>query len=71
MATLQEQLAEAEAARHKLLTGTARVSFRHGDRQVEYSKTDLAALESYIAELRRRIAGRMPLRRRISYVVPY
>lgn len=54
-ATLETWLAAAQAARHKLLTGSQveTVSYQQGDgqRMVKYTKADLAALNAYIAEL--------------------
>lgn len=71
MATPQEQLAEAEQARHQLILGKAKVSLSLGDRRVEYAASALKDLDNYIAELRRLIAGKRPARGRINYVVPY
>lgn len=68
--TLQEQLDEALAARHKLLTGTSRVAVGWGDRRVEYTAAKLSDLDTYIAGLRRAINGKPAQRSRIRYVVP-
>lgn len=68
--TTQELLDEAIAARHALLVGKARVSVGFGDRRVEYTAATLANLDSYIAELRRTLNGKKPVRNRITYMVP-
>lgn len=70
MATLQEQLEEAIAARHAWKTGKARTTFRHGDRLIEYSVEGMKELDSYIASLRRQISGRRAGRNRVFYAVP-
>ncbi len=57
LVTLQSWLAEAETARHKLLTGSLRQTVRYnGDKEVTFAKTDLAALDGYITSLKARIA---------------
>ncbi|MBX3476677.1 MAG: phage tail protein [Brevundimonas sp.] len=58
MATLAEQIAEAEAAYHALQTGKAVVEVQdsNGER-VRYSQANAGRLAAYIAELKRRIAG--------------
>lgn len=58
MATLAERLVEAEEAYHSLLTGAAAVEVQDssGDR-VRYAKAEAASLATYIADLRRQIAG--------------
>lgn len=69
MAT-QQQLTEAEAARHALLTGKALVSLSGPNgRQLQYAPADLAALETYIAQLKREL-GQAPRRRRRYQLVP-
>jgi len=69
MAT-QQQLTEAEAARHALLTGKAVVSVGGPNgRQLQFAQADLAALETYIAELKRAL-GLAPRRRRRFHLVP-
>ncbi|MBB4726355.1 gpW family head-tail joining protein [Xanthomonas arboricola] len=70
MPTPQQHLDEALAVRHQLLLGKATVSLAFGERRVEYTKAELPALEAYIAELRRKIAGKVMRRGRINYVVP-
>lgn len=71
MATLQEKLDEAIQARHELLIGRAMVSLGHGERRMEYTAANVKALDTYIAELRRQIAGRPARRGSIRYVVPH
>ncbi len=68
--TNQELLDEALAARHKLLTGQARVVVGFGETRIEYSAAKLADLERYIAKLQMAIAGTKPTRSRITYMVP-
>jgi len=71
MATTQQLLDEAIAARHQLLVGKARVSVGYGDRRVEFTAATLKQLDSYIAALRRRLAGTARRgRTRVQYVVP-
>jgi site-specific recombinase XerD len=74
MATLQEQLDEALAARHAWITGKTQVAvtFSSGgkSRTIQYSVEGMKQLDAYIAELRRKIAGKPPLRNRIVYAVP-
>jgi hypothetical protein len=70
MATLQEQLDEAIAVRHQLMLGKAVVSLQLDGRRMEYSKANLATLETYISQLRRQIVGRPVQRGRVTYVVP-
>lgn len=55
--TLQSRLAEAEAARHRLLTGTQEVTVNlHGFGSTTYTQANARALDRYIAELRVQIA---------------
>lgn len=68
--TLQTDLAEAEAARHKLLIGQSVTVRGHGDRRIEYAPADLGKLDAYIADLRRQISGVSRGRNRVRYVVP-
>ena len=57
-ATLQTWLTEAETARHELATGSLRQTVRYnGDREVTFAKTDIGALDAYIASLRSQIAA--------------
>lgn len=50
-------LEEAKAARHKLLTGTARVEVRTEEGTVKYNVADLARLDDYISRLQREVNG--------------
>ena len=56
MATTAELLVEAEAAYHKLMTGTMASVFvdQNGER-IEYTQANANRLAAYIAELKRRI----------------
>lgn len=52
MATPAEQLAEAKAARHKLVTGQlARVFMDQNGERVEFVATNIAQLDAYISQL--------------------
>jgi len=70
MATLQQHLDEALAARHAWRTGQTRASISMGGRTVQYSTEGLRQLDAYIGELRRQISGVRPVRNRIRYGVP-
>jgi hypothetical protein len=65
-ATLQARLAEAEAALHRLSTGSHAEEIRYAagaaSRSVRYTATNLAELRAYIADLRRQLG--QPTRRR-------
>lgn len=65
MATPIERLAEAEAARHALLTGSkvAKVSTADGE-SVDYAAVDVEKLDAYIGELRRAAASSVKPRSR-------
>jgi predicted house-cleaning NTP pyrophosphatase (Maf/HAM1 superfamily) len=58
LVTLQQQLSEAESARHRLLTGSAieQVDMSNGQR-VTYTRVTLKELDSYIANLRALVAA--------------
>lgn len=70
MATLQEQLDEAIAARHAWKTGKTRSTVTFGDRTIQYSVDGLKQIDAYIAELRRQLAGTTRGRSRVTYAVP-
>lgn len=55
LATLQARLAEAEAAYHKLVTGTKTVEIQHGEMRQKYTETTMANLRAYIDELESKI----------------
>jgi len=58
MATLAEQLVEAEAAYHDLMTGTALVSVRDSTGEsIVYRATSASRLKNYIADLKSQIAA--------------
>lgn len=73
LATLQTYLAEAEAARRRLLTGTGVASVTSpGGRSVTYSIANLDRLDAYIADLRSQIGtltGTPQTRRRPVQIV--
>lgn len=58
MASLAEMLVQAEVAYHRLQTGAAVVDVvdANGER-VRYAQADRRSLQSYVADLRRQIAG--------------
>lgn len=51
-ATLQVYLMQLEAAEQALLLGKQTVSVGYGDTKVEYNKTDLAAIQRRIVEIK-------------------
>lgn len=56
--TLQTRLTEAEAARHKLLTGVQEVKVElDGFGSTTYTQASLNGLERYIVELQNKIAA--------------
>jgi hypothetical protein len=58
LATLQAWLIAAETAKHNLLTGSLRQTVRYnGQQEVTFAKTDIGALDTYIASLRAQIGG--------------
>lgn len=59
LATLQTRLSEAEAAYHRLLTGSQEEEIEHGDMRVKYttSVTALNQLSVYIQSLKAQIAA--------------
>lgn len=56
MAATQQQLDEAEAALHKLMTRGGVAQVRHGDRWVNYTPTKVADLRAYISQLRAQLS---------------
>ncbi|QTH19651.1 phage tail protein [Rhizorhabdus wittichii] len=57
LTTLRTWLSEAEAARHAIATSGAVIEVQRGDRRMRFSRENLTALTSYIAELQRDIAA--------------
>lgn len=57
LSTLQTWLAQAEAARHQLLTGSLVEQLQHGDQNTRFTRTDIEKLDTYIASLKSQIAG--------------
>lgn len=68
--TTQELLDEAKTARHALLVGKQSVSVGYGERSIQFSKSDLPALERYIRELQSELTGKRPTRNRVRYGIP-
>jgi hypothetical protein len=63
--TTEQKLQQARDARHRLLTGTqVRVFVDQNGERVEYTATNIARLEAYIAELEALLAGSTALVRR-------
>jgi hypothetical protein len=61
MATLPERLVEAEAALHDLLIGKAVAETRDSNGEtLRYTMATRSALVTYIADLKRQIAGCLP-----------
>jgi hypothetical protein len=58
--TTATDLAEAKAARHKLLMGKSEVEVRTEAGTVKYNVADLPRLDAYIAKLEREVAGKKP-----------
>ncbi len=50
--TNAQKLTEAEAALHKLLTGSQAVQIGYGERRVQYTQANIAELRKYIATLK-------------------
>lgn len=69
MAT-QQQLTEALEARHNLAIGKGIASVTRDGRTLQFTATNVADLDNYIAQLRRDLAGTPARRSRISYLVP-
>lgn len=57
LATLQGWLADAETARHRLLTGSLRQRVSYNGQDVTFAQTDIAKLDAYISSLRAQIAA--------------
>lgn len=64
-ATLQARLAEAEDALHRLKIGGGVAEVQTDNERVKYSPANVAALETYIADLKREL-GILPPRRAIG-----
>jgi predicted house-cleaning NTP pyrophosphatase (Maf/HAM1 superfamily) len=47
----QDQLTEARAALHRLITGTSTVSIQRDGKRVEFAQTNRSDLERYIDQL--------------------
>lgn len=69
--TLRQRLGEAEAAKHKLLTGSMRERISRGGTDITYTRADIAKLERYIAELQTDIARAMGAAPRRTILNPY
>jgi hypothetical protein len=57
-ATLLVRLGEANAALHRLMTGTAEVQVQHDDMQVSYNQANADRLRSYVRELEEELVRR-------------
>ncbi len=63
-ATIEAWHAEAEAALHRLATGSMTETVVYGDQRVTYTSADVGRLKAYIAELEGRLAVLKGLPRR-------
>jgi hypothetical protein len=54
---LKLQLAEAEAAHHKLVTGALEETLRYGEKHIIYTRARVPELVSHIASLRAQVAS--------------
>lgn len=54
-ATAREQYADAIAARHRLVTGSAEVLLRMGEKTIQFAPADIARLDVYIAGLKQTV----------------
>ena len=69
MATPSELLAQAKAAKHKLVTGQlARVFMDQNGERVEFTATNLDALNTYIRELEALVSPTPTYRKPIGFV---
>jgi hypothetical protein len=69
LATTQQLLDEARAAKHKLVTGTlTRVFMDQNGERVEYTATNLGALDAYIRQLEAELAGVPRARKPIGFI---
>ncbi|EKO3390396.1 gpW family protein [Vibrio fluvialis] len=62
--TTQEMLKEAEAAYHKLQTGSLAVSVQKGDRKVDFNRANIHELRAYIEDLKAQLGLTNTRRRR-------
>lgn len=69
MATTQQLLDEARAARHKLVTGQLpRVFMDQNGERVEFTATNISALDAYIRQLEAEVAGVPRARKPIGFI---
>lgn len=69
MATTAQLLQQAKDAKHKLATGQlARVFMDQNGERVEFTQTNMAQLDRYIAELQAEIAGTSRTRKPIGFI---
>lgn len=59
----QEQLTEAQAALHRLMTGTSTVSIQRDGKRVEFAQINRGDLERYINQLEVQLGAGLPRRR--------
>lgn len=52
-----DQLVEAQATRHAVLTGARVIRTRLGEKEIQKEAIDMKALVSYIADLQRKVDG--------------
>ncbi len=71
LTTLRQRLADAENARHQLLTGSMRERISRGGTDITYTRADIGKLERYIAQLQADIARAEGSAPRRGAVTPY
>ncbi len=54
--TLRQRLSDAEAARHRLLTGSMRERINRGGTDITYTRPSIRDLERYISQLQAEIS---------------
>lgn len=55
--TIDEKIAEAETALHKLMMGSVREEVQYDGKRVRFTKADIPKLKGYVAELKAEKAG--------------
>jgi hypothetical protein len=69
LATAQQQLDEAKIARHNLVTGRLpRVLMDQNGERIEYTATNIAALDAYIRQLEVEVAGAPRARKPLGFI---
>jgi hypothetical protein len=66
--TPQQRLEQVEGVRHKLLTGQLAYLVEVDGRKVQFTRTDLDAIDAEIAALKAEIAGERPRYGAIGFI---